>query len=40
MSANGEDDHLICLQRFYSSDYFFVYDYDDNNVVGFIQLNK
>ena len=36
MSAIGEDDQFIFLQKLYSDDYLFVYASDDNNVVGLI----
>ena len=37
MYAPGEDDHLIFPQKFSSSEYFFVYYYGENNVVGLLQ---
>ena len=36
MSDTGEEDHLIFSQKLYSGDYLFVYDADDNSVVGLI----
>ena len=40
MSTTGEDNHLIFPQKFSSSDYLFVYDYGDNNVVDLIHPIK
>ena len=39
ISTTVEHDHLIFLQNFSSRDYFFLYDSDDNNVVGLIHPN-
>ena len=36
MNATGEDDHLICSHNFSSSDYYFVYSTEDENVVGLL----
>ena len=37
MSTTGEYDQLIFPQKLYYGDYFFVYDAENNNVVGLIQ---
>ena len=36
MSATGEYDHQIFLQKFSYGDSFFVYDADKDNIVGLI----
>ena len=36
MSAIGEDDQLIFLQKFCSDDYLSIYASDEKNVVGWI----
>ena len=38
-SSTGEDDHLICIHKFSSSDYPFVYASDENNAVNVIKTN-
>ena len=40
MSVTVEYGHLVCQQKFSSVDYYFVYDYDENNVVVLIQTTQ
>ena len=39
MSDTGEDDQLICLQKFSSGDNLFLY-YSKKNVVGLLQSTQ